>query len=498
MKKLSLLLVLFSTSFYAQTFNWSTEPTKIENESENRIEHVFDGGKLYKMRTIYNEKVYNTDIFVDIFDSKDSFEKDTENLSVEQPPMGMNMLTFLDQFYVSGKNYAQFYSEFNRSTKELELFYQNINIDTKSKSKLALVTKIVSKNGSNPGNFYMAQSPNKLFYVILKQLSYDKKVNEKIAFCLLDASFKVVKEMEYEFPFNSKESGNQTLAVSNTGNVFMIKEVNLPKLEPSKSLYFWNSATNIITEKSLKLENDMQINQFKGQFIGDDFLIQGFYSEKQKSFQIRFGDPSNGVGIFAAKFTANGDLTYIMTNPTEKFKDIFMKDALVEGNKTWVLFDQISKNSRRLPAADPSKPFERFFEHNFDSKGVTIGMIDNSTGKLDWITDIKNDERGTTNDNAAFFSGLYFVKNKTISVIYNDIRDVGTGILAHYSRFPVLQTLDSTGKIITTRDLTDSGAGCSKANCFELDTSFKVLSSENTYIVRSKCGDKAKYGYLKF
>ena len=227
-------------------------------------------------------------------------------------------------------------------------------------------------------------------------------------------------------------------------------------------------------------------------------MIQGFYSEKQKSFQIRFGDPSNGIGIFAAKFNASGDLTYMIVNPTEKFKDIYMKDALVEGNKTWVLFDRISKNSRRLPAADPSKPFERFFEHNFDSKGVTIGMIDNSTGKLDWITDIKNDERGTTNDNAAFFSGLYFVKNKTISVIYNDIRDVGTGILAHYSRFPVLQTLDSTGKIITTRDLTNSGVGCSKANCFELDTSFKVLFSENTYIVRSKCGDKAKYGYLKF
>ncbi len=489
MKKLSLLTILVSTSFYAQTFNWSTEPTKIENESENRIEHVFDGGKLYKIRSSYNEKVYNTDIFVDSFDTKDSFEKETENFSLEQPPMGLNMLTFLNQFYVSGKNFAQFYCEFNRSTKVLELFHQNVNIDTKSKSKLALITKIASKNGSNPGNFYFAQSPNKLFYAVLKQPSYDKKVNEKITFCLLDATFKIVKELEYEFPFSSKESGNMSLEISNTGNVFMIKEINLSKSEPYKSLFFWNSSTNTITEKSLKLENDMQINQFKGQFVGDDFLVQGLYSEKQKAFQI---------GIFSAKFTSTGEMSYMLTNPTEKYRDTYIKDALVEGNKTWILLDQISKNSRRLPASDPSKPMERLFEHNFDSKGISIAMIDNLTGKLDWMTNIKNDERGTINDNAAFFSGLYFVKNKTISVIYNDSRDLGTGILAHYSRFPVLQTLDSTGKIITTRDLTDSGAGCSKKNCFELDTSFKVLSSENTYIVRLKCGNDAKYGYLKF
>lgn len=492
----------FATKAHAQTFTWSTEPTTIENESEYKIEHVFDNERLFKLKSKYNDKVFNTDVLVDVFDPKDDFEKDdTNNLSPEQPAMGLNMLTLKNMFYISGKSYVQFFEEFNRSTKENEFLAQKVNIDTKSRTKIQLVTKMAGKNGSNPGNFYVAQSENKNFYVVLREPSYDKKINEKITLCLLDANFKLVKEIEYEFPFSSKQSKDQTLFVSNSGNVYLLKNIDMPKMKPYLSCYFWNSSTNAITEKSLKLENDYQINKFIGTFVNDEFLLQGFYSDGARFFQISYGESSPSVGILAAKFSASGELVYLSQNKTERYKNFYLKDILVENNKSWLIFDQMYKETKRLPSANPASPLDYRYEFIYETKGITLAMIDNSTGKMDWISNINNEERSTSNDNGDFFSSLYFLKNKQLSLIYNDTRDLNSGVVhvPHYTRVPVIQTFDEKGKMISGRDLNDSGAGGNKKNCFELDTSFKVPTLEkDNYIVRLKCGNSARYGYLKF
>jgi hypothetical protein len=131
---------------------------------------------------------------------------------------------------------------------------------------------------------------------------------------------------------------------------------------------------------------------------------------------------------------------------------------------------------------------------------MTIAMLDLITGKLDWITDIKNDEQGTINDNGEFFSSLYFLKNNKLSLIYNDTKNLNKGLVSilYNSRIPVLQTIDSTGKTIERVELLSAGVGNTKKHCYELDTSFKVKTSDGNYIVRAKCGNSAWYGYLTF
>ena len=503
-KIITLLLLCISSFAQVQpTFKWSTEPTTIENETEFNIEHIYESGRLFKVKSKYNEKTFNTDVLADIYSPNDDFEKDdTNTLSVEQPVMGLNMLTFNAMFRLSGKEYIHFLDEYNKTSRENEMFFQKVNIDTRTKSRIQMVTKMPGKNGTNPGEFYVTQSENKQFYVVLKQPSYDKKVNEKVVLCLLDDKLKTVKEIEYEYPFSSKQSGDNTLYVSNSGNVFMVKNIDLPKMKPYMSLYFWNTQENKITEKSLKLEQDiLQINQFKGHFIGDDFYLQGFYSDSARFFSVSYGQSSPSTGIFSAKFNANsGEMNYFVSNPTERYKNFLIKDVLVEGNKTWLLFDQVYKETKRLPQQPGAAAFDFKYEYKYDSAGMTIAMVDLTTGKLDWITDIKNEEPETVNDNGEFFSALYFLKNNKLSLIYNDTKNLNKGLVSilYNSRIPILQTIDSSGKTTERQELLSAGVGNTKKHCYELDTSFKVKTTDGNYIVRAKCGNSAWYGYLTF
>lgn len=485
------------------TFQWKETSSKIENETEHDVQHYFDGSKLFKLRSIYNSKIFNTDIFVDIYDSKDDFElDDTKNVSVSQPVMGLNMLTIVNTFYLSGREQVQFLSEFNRESRENELFFRKVNFDTGTPTKPQLVTAFTAKNGVNSGDFFIARSENKQFYVVLKQPSYDKKVNQKIAFTLLDSKFKVIKEVEHEFPFSSKQSGDHTLYVSNSGNVVLVKNIDLPKMKPYMSLFFWNSNDTKVVEHPLNLEMDyLQINQYKITFDDASFYLNGFFSDSARFFSVKYGESSPSNGLVVGKFNAKtGAKDYFKTINTEKYKSFYLKEVLLDQGKAWVIFDQIKKNTKRLPSADPSKPLEYRYEYQFSSNGMTVVMINLADGNLDWLKNINNPEPDTVNDNGDFVSGLYFLRNQKLSIIFNRTIDLNTGAIRvpYKSRIPVLHTYDATGNLIENFDIPNAGVGGTKAHCFELDTSFAIPLSDGTYLVRSRCGSSsARYGYLK-
>ncbi len=495
-KKLKISLLIFTgLTMNAQTFEWSVKKTKITEESEYQTQTVLLGDKLFNVKTRYNDKVYNTDVYVDQYDLRGDFEKMERNLSVEQPAMGLNMSTFNSIFPLSGKEFVAFYTQYNKTTRENELFFETDDIETGSKTKQELAAKVPGKSGTNPGNFYVAQSASKKFYAIVAQPSYDKKINEKITLVLLDGNFKKVKELEYEFPFSSKQSGDQTIFVSDNGNVFLIKNIDLPKMKPYLSAYFWNTSANTVSEENLKLENDLQINAIKGQFANNELLLNGT-TDAAERYAVTWGQASPAIGIFAAKFSADGKLVYAQNTAVEKYKNLVTSQAIVDGGKTWVIYDQKYKAKRRLPA-DKNDPLNYRYDYVYDSAGTVVLMTDNTTGKMDWIANIKNNERTTENDNGAFNAVMVFLKNGKLSVIYNDTRNFSKGILPDLRRVPVVQTFDNTGKSEKS-DIPNPGIADSKENCFELDPSFKIQQSPGTYIVRMRCKADARYGYLKF
>ncbi|MFT3793845.1 hypothetical protein [Flavobacterium sp.] len=492
--KISLLL-LISSALNAQTFDWSGKKTKITEDSEYQTQSVLLGDKLYNVKTRYNEKVYNTDVYVDRYDLKDNFDKSERNLSVEQPAMGLNLSTFNSIFPYSEKEFVAFYSLYNKTSRENELYVEKDDIDSGSKTKVEMVAKVPGKSGTNPGNFYVAQSANRKFYAIVAQPLYDKKINEKITLVLLDANFKEVKKLEYEFPFSSKQSGDQTIFVSDNGQVFLIKNIDLPKMKPYLSAYFWNTSANTVSEESLKLENDLQINAIKGQFLNNELYLNGT-TDAAERYAVTWGQASPAVGIFAAKFTADGKLVYAKNNPVEKYKNLVTSEAIIDADKIWVIYDQKYKAKRRQPA-DKNDPLNYKYDYVYDSAGTVVLMIDNATGKMDWISNIKNNERTTENDNGAFNAAMVFLKNGKLSVIYNDTRNFGKALLPDLRRVPVIEMFDRSGKS-EKKDIANPGIAESKENCFELDPSFKIQQSPGVYIVRTRCKGDARYGYLKF
>ena len=489
MKKLILLTLLVTSTSFAQKFQWSETSTTIENEADYKIENYFYG-RLFKLKTKYNQETFNKDVLVDILDSNDDFESEVVNASLEQPVMGLNMKTLIDLFQLNEKNFVYFVTEFDKSTKMNELFWMTANIDTGSKTKHKFITSFAGKNGVNPGDYYVAQSPNKEFYVALKVPSYDKKVNQKITFTLIDKTFKVVKEKEYEFPFSSKQSGNQQLFVSNEGVVFMVKEIELPKVKPYKSVYIWNPSTDAVVEETLKLENDLQIHQLKGQFYESDFYIQGLYTDKNsRDFQFNVSysgsDGVNSLGVVCAKFDGKGARKYLTLNNTGKINDLNIKDFVVSGDKTWALMDHMFVISKRRPLAQTNMKIIN--DYTYSNNGIEVGLINNTTGVLEWLHSTKISHPSTTNDNGDLISFMYNVTNEGVTLIYNQ------HISIYQSKLPILQNYTKTGKLINSTPLPNT-----LPNKYSLDNSTFVKVENNKYMVRCKLGNSAKYGYLTF
>ena len=61
---------------------------------------------------------------------------------------------------------------FNTKTKERELYWQRVNLETNEKSQPAFITSMPTRNSS----YFLAQSPNKLFYAVFKQYNFDDQI----------------------------------------------------------------------------------------------------------------------------------------------------------------------------------------------------------------------------------------------------------------------------------------------------------------------------------
>uniref|UniRef100_UPI004048504F hypothetical protein n=2 Tax=Flavobacterium TaxID=237 RepID=UPI004048504F len=75
---------------------------------------------------------------------------------------------------------------------------------------------------------------------------------------------------------------------------------------------------------------------------------------------------------------------------------------------------------------------------------------------------------------------------------------MNTKYFVRNSRFAVMSIINNDGAVVSTKDIPNSGVGKTYNFCYELDLSVAIPVDENTYIVRSRCGNSARYGYLKF
>lgn len=287
-------------------------------------------------------------------------------------------MTHLEMYNEKGTDYVILLDDYNPKTKERELFWQSVKLESNIKTKPALITSMPGRNST----YFISQSPNKLFYAVIKQHSYDKKLNEKINVTLIDKDFKVIKEITYETPYINKTPLENKIFVSNQGTVFIVKDIDIAKTKPFKTVYFWDGNASTMQETSLKFDNDFQIYQYQGHFDGDDFYIHGLYTRIGSKGVQMYSGGLPAAGIYAAKFNGRGEKKYISTSDTGEIPGLNLKDFVFEGDKTWLFADKMFVAKKAKPMVQGSFNFE--YNYTYSNNAIVFGKIDNESGKLEW------------------------------------------------------------------------------------------------------------------
>lgn len=499
-KKIGTFLFAFASlttiNLNAQTLTWGNATPSLK-ETDGKLDYLVDT-KLYQINSRYNSDLFNRDVKVTSYFLNNLNIEKTNDLSVEQPVMGKAMMTHLEMFQEKGVNHVIFLDEFNTKTKERELFWQRVNIDTNVKTKPALVTSMPTRNST----YYISQSPNKLFYAVIKQHSPDKKLNEKINVTLLDKDFKVVKEITYETAYMNKTPMENKLYVSNQGAVYIVKDIDLAKMKPFKTLYFWDGSATAMQETSLKFDNDFQIYQYQGHFDGDDFYLHGLYTRIGSKGVQMYGGSLPAAGIYAARFNAKGEKKYIETSETGEIPGLNLKDFVFEGNKTWLFADKLFVAKKAKPMVQGSFNFE--YDYTYSNTAIVFGKIDNESGKLEFHKILQFDEPNTVNDNGAFLSYLYFLNNNQLTIVCNDTQTTMVSGYKGIDRFTAIETYDDRGNPVSKSLIPETGLelkyrmGGGFEENFDLDTSVNIKVKDGKYIVRAKSNSNEKKGYLNF
>ena len=158
---------------------------------------------------------------------------------------------------------------------------------------------------------------------------------------------------------------------------------------------------------------------------------------------------------------------------------------MVSGDKTWALMDHMFVISKRRPLAQTNMKIIN--DYTYSNNGIEVGLINNTTGVLEWLHSTKISHPSTTNDNGDLISFMYNVTNEGVTLIYNQ------HISIYQSKLPILQNYTKTGKLINSTPLPNT-----LPNKYSLDNSTFVKVENNKYMVRCKLGNSAKYGYLTF
>jgi len=489
MKKILFIVLLLCWSFgsEAQSFVWGI-PTQTQDEQGYKVNWISeDNESIYKVKSKYNLSIFDYEVIVEQFKFSNLEKMGEETVSEQTAQFKYNGI-----FQLEGAEYVFFASEFKGGQSVLS--WQNVNVVENTRSDKTEIAKIKGKNINNAGRFLVAKSDNNQFYAVLQEQMFVKKTNEKVSISLFDTNFKLVKTVTQQYPYLGKRAPKHEIYVSDEGDVYLTKEVKQPKMKPFRTLFYWDQAANKLVEHSLKLEKDLQIHQIQGQFQDGSFFLHGAYTNAgSKSVQFKAGfsgsESVTASGLLAAKFT-KGKKDYLQLNQTEPLFNLNLKAFEMREDKTWGLFDRLYVE-QKSKSASTGTSFE--YDYHYSNTGIYLAMLDNATGKLDWLTIIKDEEPKTTNDEGDFHSYFYHLEDDKLTIFYNDSRTVKL----QYQRFPVMEVFDAIGKQVKKQDLLQAGVGVRRDEDFDLSTDTFFELRPGIFLVKAKSRIESKLGKLQ-
>ncbi len=500
---LLLFLLLLSGKSFSQSFSWGY-PFGMPQETEKNITHIVDD-KLYRISSHYDLNVFNHEISIDQFTLKELEKIKTINLSVEQPPMGNASLTFNSMFQEDGTAFTFFYTEFDRKTKKSHLYFRDVDINTGRMGELIPVINMEVPSISNSGEFIISQSPDKTYYSVLQQMPFDNKGTEKIRLYLLNSDKTIVKEKTHDYGVEDNRRKQQSIYVSDTGQVFLVKKIEEKKQKPYLNIYNWNTTTNAISVESLKQDDNYQLHQFNAKFHSNAFYLFGILTHEKSSdfgLKIDFNGRNSGVAgssLLAVKFSEVGSTQYIHRSDfPETVSNLNISDIHFSGENIWIVYNRafVEKKSNSTNLSQGNYTYDYTYLNN----GFFVNLLKEKTGAVEWVHKMDTNERNTANDNGDYLSIISFTDNANLVLLYNETRDLNTGIVHNpfLRRFPIQQVFSPSGEILKHEAILSAGIGVTKEERFELNTSVIEPVSENTYIIRARNNAEYKYGYMRF
>ena len=497
------VILLCGLTSLAQSFTWGY-PYRITDEQNATLSHIVDD-KVYKLTEYYDSKKFNRQLDVDFLNPNDLEQMGSISIEVEPVKVFGYRRDYEVLFQENNTDFVLFSSYYDKKTKKNTLSSQQTNVRDGALGDYNEIASIQALSITKSGDFEIAQSDSKNYYAVIVEQPWVKKQAEKIDLYLLDKDKKVVKSKSFTFPFVGKRSRHNELFVSDSGQVYVVKSINLKKQKPTKNIYHWNPESDAINTVELKQDDNYQIAQFNGSFQNDDFLFTGILTSDNSTFfsiSLDYSGRNSGVtatGILALKFDATGELMYNTRNNFDSnISNLSIKDIHVMDDFYWIVMDraQIDKKSKSGQAGATAFTYDYTYLNN----GFGIARINTGNGDLHYLNLIDTNEPNTRNDNGAYLSVLSFVKDDQLHLMYNETRDLRKGKVRVplLKRFPMHDIIAADGKLIKNEALMAAGIGVDRDEAFDLDTSTIYDVGDGRYLIRAKSNVEYKYGFMRF
>ncbi len=504
MKHLLATFILLSGSLsMAQSFTWGY-PYGITDEQDATLSYVVDD-KVYKLTEYYDSKKFNRQLDVDFLNPNDLEQMGSMSIEVEPVKEFGYRRDYESLFQENSTDFVLFSSYYDKKTKKNTLSWQSTNVKDGSLGEYSEIATLQALSMTKSGDFEITQSDSKNHYAVIVEQPYVKKQAEKIDLYLLDKDKNVVKSKSFTFPFVGKRSRHNEIFVSDSGQVYIVKSINLKKQKPTKNIYHWNPENDEINTIELKQDDNYQIAQFNGSFQDDNFVFTGILTSDNSTFfsiSLDYSGRNSGVtatGLLLLKFDSSGQLVYDMRNDFDQnISNLSIKDIHVMDDFYWVIMDraQIDKKSKSGQAGATAFTYDYTYLNN----GFVIARINTANGDLQYLNLIDTNEPNTRNDNGAYLSVLSFVKDDQLHLLYNETRDLRKGKVRVplLKRFPIHDVIAADGKLVKNEALMAAGIGVDRDEAFDLDTSSIYDVGDGRYLIRARSNVEYKYGFMRF
>lgn len=398
----------------------------IENSVQTLNTFADDGEYYYALRTRVENTQYDpqTDYYFERYDLSHKLIKSTK-LSLLAPNRKMGKY---EAIYSVGEKYVLFFSYFDTKQDVNVLYATNITKEG-AQGPAFIVDKEMIQN-YELGKYSFVKSPDSLSLLITRLDGYNKKLNRKIKFIVLNDNLENKWEKEVTLASTDKYLGIKDCLIDENGGVFLLYSYeNKDKREPLYNIIAYSSSNNVIEDINIGHSKTMDFDNMNIIFNNDKVSLVGFYYVERNVL----------FGIYSAKIdkkTFAIENQYIGTFHPDTIAKYFSKSAQTRplGVKPkYALTDIIVKKDGSLQLITENRALQGMASAIGGHDGIQEQKIHNNfcafielmiikldtSGKIVWTLDIPKYQNGY-DDNAAYGAYLMTHDEENIYLLYND------------------------------------------------------------------------------